>query len=79
MRLAMTALCLALLSTRAIANVIPVVNVIVSYPHGTSTVVVNQCIAFIRMRGGIVPRIYGKFAPSPCISWPAHLMYDRCD
>jgi hypothetical protein len=71
MRLTITALCLALLSTRAVANIIPVVNVIISYPHETSTVIVNQCIAFIRLRGGIVPRIYSKFAPSPCISWLA--------
>jgi hypothetical protein len=81
MRLAIIALCLALLGTRAAANIIPVVNVIISYPHETSTVVVNQCIAFIRMRGGVVSRIYGTF--SSLLRYAMHqlarLISDLCD
>jgi hypothetical protein len=79
MRFDITALCLVLLSAQAVANPVPVVNVIISYPHETSTVVVNQCISFIRMRGGVVWRIYGNLAPSSCTSWLARLLYGLCD
>jgi hypothetical protein len=81
MRFNIAALCLALLSTRAIANIIPVVNVIISYPHETSTVVVNQCIAFIRMRGGIVSLIYGTFSSllRCAMHQLARLMSDLCE